>query len=1135
MWYIKKLKKRRRRKSRDKARRVSRIPGYTTSTGKKFGKTRIGTTSKKRARSDRSRFRVRVWLWWVFVLLPLVVLWVRFYRNVVRDLPDIADIENADFSQTTVITDRNGVDLYKLYEENRDYIPYTDISENFVNAIVATEDQRFRDNPWVDWKGIIRAWIADISSGWKSLQWWSTITQQVIKNILLTPEKKITRKLKEIILAVKLVDYVRNDVSKKYDDLSNKEIDRKMKEEILELYANYIFLGNNSYGIEIASQTYFGVSAKNLTPLQWAILAGIPQAPSRYDPYGNRGLLMWEVIIEDPSAQDLETPAWVSDTVKNQVISEMKTKINDANLGNKRNDSKLLSFVEWLLEYETTIWGKEYQINYELWRKDAVLGRMYEMWYLTEDQLKESLSDALDLEFNREPVSIKAPHFVFRVIKQLEQEYEEEVLRTWWLKIKTTLDYDIQKLAEQAIKENAWHYNGYNAYNSSLVYTDSLNGDILAYVGSRDYNNDDIDGQVDMIQSLRQPWSIIKPFVYSLWFMNLKLTIDSPIYDIALKIWNNEPQNADGKFWWLTTIRQALAGSRNIPAIKMFLSAWWEPIIKDFLNKLWMTNLIMDRDHYGYALWLWAAETPMLEMANAYAHLSAMWKPAKINPIMEVRWADGTILYEKKVETQEQVIPGWVAYLLRNILSSKENFPEDWRANFTIPGLDIATKSGTTNVVQGELKLPRDWRLASYTPSKVLVMRWWNTDGSAMRSDAFGWWLNSPTRKSFLNKLKNQQYIINESMEEREVKQISISKLSGKLSGANTPLVFMKNSLWYIYSLPTEYDNQVSSYQVDTLCNGKPTELTPPDSLATAWYVRPETFMPDKFDQDDVITRWANGWWAQFGGNYSLKPWPWVECEERLAIAELGEISINLMQPVEWQWVTRTFSLRHQTDSPFTITDMKLYLWDIELETINYNKWSPVIDVRDVTLPTEIEDGTYVLKAVIRDEKGYSDSRSVRVKVWSKESDTTPPYLIDDKISVTANDDGSYGIVLLFGDEWSSIWDGTLSMWWKQIFTFKGNIANFTIWSVWSLAYKVYDTSGNLVEWTIVLQAPPGSEPAPDPVEPEPVEPEEAPTQAPSNQEEIPDILPIWADQDTLGEEEIAEVVNNLFPGTEPN
>lgn len=1140
MSLIKQRKKQRRKMfGKRSSRQVSKIPWYSSGV--------VGKRSwPKKHKNDSSRFWIRFWLAAVFLWLPVIVGGIWMYANVIKPLPDISEIEDADFNQTTVITDRNDVVLYKLYEENRDYIPFEDISWNFVNAIVATEDQRYRDNPWVDWKGTIRAWLTDLRTG--KTHGGSTITQQVIKNILLTPEKKITRKLKEIILAIKLVWYVRDDISASYQDLSKKEVEKKMKEKILELYANYIFLWNNSYGIEIAAQTYFGKSAKELSVLQGAILAGIPQAPSRYDPYTNRWLLMWELKLTDPTIdEDIETPVEISDSTQQEAISRAQKVISETSFSNKRDDEQFISFLRGLLSTKETIAGKKYTVTYEIWRKDFVLARMYEEWYIDEVELKQSLIDGLDYDFSRNSIQIKAPHFVFWVIEELEKNYDQEVLRTWWLTIKTTLDYDIQKLAELSIEENVSHYASYNASNAWLVYLDSLNGDILAYVGSKDYNNDDIDWQVDMVRALRQPWSTIKPFVYSLGYMNMALTMDSPIYDIKLKVGENEPENSDGEFRWLTSVAKALAGSRNIPAIKMFMNAWGETAMKKFLNDLGQTNLILDRDHYGYALSLGAAETPMMEMANSYAHLSAMWKPAEINPVLEVRGSDASILYKKEVKLQEQVIPAGVSYLIWKTLSDKENFPEDWRNNFTAPwNISFATKSGTTNVVKGEEKLPRDGRLATYTPSKVLIHRWWNTDGSALRYDAYGWWLNSPVWKSFVWKLNNSKYIVQETMEEREVKQVDVSQISWKLATVSTPLTFMKKSLGYIHSLPTEYDDHVSQLQIDTLCNWAPSEFTPEDSLWVARYIRPESIMPSKYDQDDILTRWRSWWAASYssatGRYFTVTGIAW-ECEERAEIAELWEISMNLMQPVQGQSLTRTFTLRHQTDSPFTITDMKLYLNDIELSSKTYDKPKQVNDITDISIPESIADGEYVLKAIIRDDKWYSDSRSVKITLWWVDLDRTAPYLLENKVKVTQNDDGSQSVILLFGDDASWIWDGYITHNGAQIHSFQGNLANFSTNIVGELAYQVYDTSGNEVTWTIqIVQPVPVEELLPEAEVINPPTWEELNEIDPGASEEEINIDTPWqgleenANEENeaidtwLSEEEIQEAVNNLFP-----
>lgn len=1023
-----------------------------------------------RSSSSRSRDWWKAWLRVaaIALLIPVVVWASWFWLHILKDLPDISEIENYSFNQATTITDRNGKTLYTLFEENRQYIPFEDMSEKFVNALIATEDQRFWTNPGIDRRGTLRAWLVDIGNGWQSTQWWSTITQQLIKNLMLTPEKKIERKLKEIVLAIKLNKYIRRDIASKYQNLSGDEIDRKVKEKILELYSNYIFLWNNSYGVETASVTYFDTSASDLSILEAAVLAGIPQAPSRFDPYNNRAWLMWVLEVTDMS----DVPVEVDTAFSTDLIQEVVAKINSTDISFKKDDSAVIDYFKWLLSFRYTREGKNYKITYRTWRKDTVLARMYEEWYITENEFKNSFVEWFTYAFKRGKVSIDAPHFVFWVINLLEKNYDPEMLRKWWLTIKTSLDFDIQQMAEESINENFEKLQAYDVGNSAMIYMNSHDGDVLAYVWSRDYYNDEIDGQVDIIQSQRQVWSIIKPFVYAIWFMNMALTIDSPIYDIKLTLWNNTPENADGDYKWLMALKNALAYSRNIPAIKMFYSAGGEGPVKKFLQGIWMTSLDTNRE-YGYPLAIGAWETPMLEMANAYAHLSAMWIPAEINPILEVRASDDTLLYKKQVKTQEQVIPWWVAYLIWNMLSTKSNFPSAWIDTFSFPWVDFATKSGTTNVVKWDEKLPRDAWFAAYTPSSVMLFWWWNTDGSALRKDAFGWWVNSPIWKSFATKLKNQSYIQDEVVPEREVKSVSISKLSGKLSSFETPLIFTKKSLWYIETLPSQVDASVTKFQVDKLCNALPNELTPVSDLQDAYYISPQTIMSDNRDQGDVVEWWRTTWVDWYSDD--LGAWIYIDqltgnCEERFAIAELGEISLKIIQPIPSQVVTRTFSLWHQTKSPFSIKTIKLFLDDIELKALNYNKQWNLIDISTVTIPEEIAPWVYTLKAVAIDEKWYTDTQSVIIEVKDWGDDTTPPYLMEDKVKVTEKSNGNFEVVMLFGDDASTLWSGRVIQWWATVHSFTNNVAIFELADLGEVSYVVDDSAWNIAEWTLILK-----------------------------------------------------------------
>jgi penicillin-binding protein 1A len=1021
----------------------------------------VGYGPKYRKRSTKSKKTFLRIVVAVFGFIG-VVGWGWFRINIINQLPNIEEIENFNFKQATTITDRNGVVLYRMFEENRQYVAYDQISSHFINGLVATEDQRFWNNAGIDPIGMVRAWITDVTQ-WKT-HGASTLTQQLIKMIMLTPEKKIERKLKEIILAVKLSGYVKKDISSTNKGLSEEEVDRKVKEKIIELYSNLIFLGNNAYGIEAASQTYFATKAKDLSVLQAAILAGMPQAPSRYDPFTNRPLLMGKIVVQDKQGNPVE----VTEELRAQIIAKAEANINSSNLESKKDDQAMLDFLNSVLD--VTIQdeaGNTFIVHYETGRKDVVLARMFEESYITEFELKKALIEGYSYQFTRGSSSIKAPHFVFWIINQLQQQYSEEVLQKGGLTVITSLDYKMQEMAEASIIENKEALASNKANNSSMIYADSQNGDVLAYVGSLDYNNNEIDGQVDMIQSSRQPGSTIKPLIYALWFMKLPLTIDTPIYDLRMKIGEDEPNNADGGFWGLTTVRQALAGSRNIPAIKMFFSVGGENVVKGFLASLGISNLQEGEKHYGYPIAIGASEMKMLDLTNAYMHLSAMGKPARINPILEIRWPDNSLLYKKEIAFQEQIIPTGVAYLIRKILSENSNLPSDRVRQFTAPGrLTMATKSGTTNIVKWEEKLPRDGRLMTYTPSKVLWLWWGNTDGSAMYKDAYGWWLNSGIRKSFLNKLLENGYIQNETVNPTEIKEVVISKISGKLASADTPLDLTQKTVAYLQTAPTTFDASVTMQDIDMLCMGTPSELTPPQDLSSAYFIIPETIMPDKRDLTDIQNRWQNSGIER----YKESLWPILLDQLTGSCAELrqwlttqGDITLSILKPLAAEKITRSFSLWHQSNSTNLIKTVKVLLDNQEIKTQSYNKRGDLNDIITVSVPNTISAGNHELKIIVIDDQWYSNTKTVQVALI--DSDTTPPYLMDTKVQIEQKTDWSYAIALLFADESSTLQEGTIEQNGTVIHSFTNNIAQFSVTDLNSpLSRVALDSATN--KWT---------------------------------------------------------------------
>lgn len=260
-----------------------------------------------------------------------------------------------------------------------------------------------------------------------------------------------------------------------------------MKRKILELYLNYVFLGNNAYGVEAASKTYFRKSAKDLTIMESSILSAIPKAPTRYDPYKSNYLMGSFKVLESTG----KAVAYEGN-IKSAIVSKFRENILSANFANKKDAESLLKFITSLAPSSLTIDGQNYNITYTNGRAEFVLARMYEDKKITEEEMKSAFLESLTKVFEKSIFEIKAPHFVFWIKEQLEKEYGSGSTKQGGLTVKTTLDYTIQQLAESAIKSNASSLFEYGASNASLLYTDSINGDVLAYVGSLDYFNKDI-------------------------------------------------------------------------------------------------------------------------------------------------------------------------------------------------------------------------------------------------------------------------------------------------------------------------------------------------------------------------------------------------------------------------------------------------------------------------------------------------------------------------------------------------------------------------------------------------------------------------------------------------------------------
>ncbi|MFA5099126.1 MAG: PBP1A family penicillin-binding protein [Candidatus Paceibacterota bacterium] len=589
-----------------------------------------------------------------------------------QELPNPEEFIDGQITQSTKIYDRTGeVLLYEIHgDQKRTVIPFSDIPQYAREATLAMEDQNFYEHAAMDIKGTIRAFIADVMSGDMS-QGGSTITQQLAKNTFLTPEKTITRKIKELILA-------------------NWIEDRYTKDKILELYLNQIPYGTNAYGIESASQTYFNKTAKDLSLAESATLAAMLQAPSYYSPWG----------------------------------THVKELIN---------------------------------------RKDYALEQMEKLGFIDKQQKESAQKEQLN--FTSQNIgTIKAPHFVMMVKDYLSQKYGDDTMEKGGLKVITTLDWKLQQAAETAVETGATKNTElYQGKNAALVAQDPKTGQILALVGSKSWYDDSIDGKFNAaVQGLRQPGSSFKPFAYVTAFEK-GYSPNSVVFDLPTEFssytdqcplininYNNDnplcfhPQNFDGDFRGPINLRNSLAQSINISAVKVLYLAGLNNVIETAKN--FGISTLTDPGRYGLSLVLGGGEVKLIDMVEAYSVFSQEGIKHNQSIILEVDNAKGDVL-EKYLDQATRIIDQQYPKLINNILSDNDARAGLFQGSLSLtvfPGRDVALKTGTTNDYKDA------WTLG-YTPSLVVGVWAGNNDNAAMQKHAGSILAAVPIWSEFMN------------------------------------------------------------------------------------------------------------------------------------------------------------------------------------------------------------------------------------------------------------------------------------------------------------------------------------------------------------------------------------------------
>lgn len=856
-------------------------------------------------------------------------------------LPDIGESLRA--AQSTVILDRNGVELYRLFrQEDRTYIDGKQIPESMQKAIVAIEDQRFYDHGCIDLRAIARAVYVNIVQVSYS-QGFSTISQQLARNAFLNSrEKSITRKLRELMLSCSL--------ERRYS-----------KEKLLELYLNWIPFGQNAYGIEQASQKYFGTGALFLTLGKSAVLASLPQRPTYFNPYGEHA------------------HTTVSASVREAIIAGTITKASQI----ENSDVQI-----GLLGAEI---GSGARRVYVGGRADQVLEKMQELNFITKEKKAEGLNELRHMTFGTARDSIRAPHFVLWVKKQAEDllkgSVEENYIEQGGLRIETSLDWNIQQIAESvALNRREYNVRNFGAHNLAMMAVDQKKHEVVAYIGNADYNDDEHSGKVDMGRAPRQPGSSFKPLVYAAAFQK-GFSPATPVPDTKLKLGSYEPQNFDGQFRGLMTARSALGASRNIPAIKAYFLAGEEDQILSMADQMGAPTPLVRKPQKGYgpSLAIGSAETPLVEMVSAYATIAGSGAYRPLVTIRRIIDHGGAILYDASNDTEStQVLDPRVAYMVTSILSDATARPDEfWRRSLTVDGTQAAAKTGTSNKClksdpSGNCteRSPLDLWTMGYTPEYVAGVWVGNADASALPQNADGLNVAAPIWKEFMERVTAMtKDPVRSFVEPDGLTRVQVSLLSGQLPTACTPLEARSTDLFLRENPPTLQDPACKKILIDRVTGLLPSASCPSEATEERAFYVPWSPVETR------VSDWISGSVA------GLSRAPTEQCSLALTPGREVRPTVEIVSPVGGASVT--FPSFHPIYEAKTGAGLSEVSWFIDGIIVNRETASPFDS--QIRLPKTFDaSGTHTLKVQVKDTFYNVAMDSV---TFTFGEDRTPPVL----------------------------------------------------------------------------------------------------------------------------------------------
>ncbi len=675
---------------------------------------------------------------------------------------------------------------------------------------------------------------------------------------------------------------------------------RFSKEDILKFYLNEIPYGRNAYGIEAASQSYFNKSAKDLTLAESAYLAAMPQAPTYYNPFG-------------PNRTSLDN------------------------------------------------------------RKNTILYLMQQQGYITEDQKK--LAENEKVNFSKITTGIKAPHFVLWVQDYLANKFGEKTLEEGGLKIYTTLDLRLQDIAETAVKNGVEKSSKkYNANNAALVAIDPKTGQILAMVGSKDYfaesepagctpgKNCTFEPNVNVALSQRQPGSSFKPYVYGTAFkkefgfapasMLMDVVTDFGTYNGKAYI----PGNYNGQSFGPVSMRKAMAGSLNVPAVKTLALVGVENAVQT-ARDLGITSPL---SNCGLSLVLGGCEVRLVDHVAAMSVIANGGVKNEKTPILKIVDKENNTIEEFKSNPQTVFDPQ-AAYEIISIMTDNvaRSYVFGASSPLILPDRTVAAKTGTTqNWHDG-------WTLG-FTPSLTAGVWAGNNNGELLKKGADGVFVAAPIWHEFMaNALKGTP--AEDFSAPSGIQKIVVDEISGKLPTDATPST--KTETFADYSVPTTYDNVHIKVATDSLTGLPADSTTPQERIIYKVYTVLHSEKRDNSNWENPVVAWA------LAHGYTYPP------NDAQILPPTGggaqNLSVNILEPADGSTISQLpFSITANVVSANPIVKVELYL---NGELYKNSTAQPYTFIVDRTL----SDGSYTLALKAVDVNGNIADTSATVTVMT--------------------------------------------------------------------------------------------------------------------------------------------------------